>query len=102
MFSFLKTLFSPTLRALRRSLVELSKFKAVRYESVCDQIEKTRYAIMAMEGNAVDFSAHAKFLELHRDIARLAKEVQNLENRRRFLTEQVEKLEAESIVDSVN
>lgn len=102
MFSFLKTLFSPTLRALRRSLIELSKFNSVHYETVCDQIEKTRYAIMVMEGNPVDYAAQAKFLELNRDIARLAKEVQHLESRRRFLTEQVEKLEAESIADSEN
>ena len=100
MLRLLKSLFSPTLRALRRSLIELSKFDAVHYETVCEQIEKTRYAIMAMEGSPIDEGAQAEFLELHREKTRLTKKVQRLENRRRFLLEDIEKISAENLAES--
>lgn len=90
---FFKSLFSPTLRALRRSLVELSKFNAVHYATVCEQIEKTRYAIMSMEGNPVNELEQAEFIALRQQKSSLAKEVQRLESRRLFLTQDIEKLQ---------
>lgn len=90
---FLKSLFSPTLRALCRSLVEMSKQDAVKFGNVTEQIEKTRYAILSLEGNPVNELEQAEFIALRQQKSSLAKEVQRLESRRLFLTQEIEKLQ---------
>lgn len=91
-----------TLDALQKSLIALSNGTAVHYETVCDQIERTRYAIMTMEGKPIDEAAQAEFLTLHQEKKRLAEEVKRLTSRRQFLLDDIKKNEEEKAELSEN
>ena len=82
-----------TLAAFRQSLVELSRFDAVQFQTVCEQIAMTRYAIAEMTGTPIDLDRQAEHLEAAKARSVVQRELQRLYSRQEALQREVAELE---------